>query len=286
MTRRLTLAALLALLPSLAAAQMGSVPPPRPATPGVLQEIGFDQRLGGQVPLELAFTDEAGRAVKLADYFGKKPVVLSLVYYECPMLCTISLNGLAGALEALSFVPGQEFEVLTVSFDPGETPVLAAAKKKAYLARYKRSGAHEGWHFLTGTKQSVDALTRAVGFRYVWDEATRQWAHPAGILVLTPQGTISHYLFGVEYAPKDLRLALVDAAGGRIGNPVDQLLLYCYQYDPQTGRYSASILNLVRLGGVLTILGLGAFILTASRKRRPRAAPDGAPPGPESPGVR
>jgi len=187
------------------------------------------------------------------------------------MLCTISLNGLAGALEVLSFVPGQEFEVVTVSFDPTDTPVLAAAKKKAYLARYKRPGAHAGWHFLTGPKESVEALTRAVGFRYVWDEATKQFAHPAGLLVLTPEGRISHYLFGVEYAPTDLRLALVDAAGGRIGTPVDQLLLYCYQYDPQTGRYSAAILNLVRVAGALTVLGLGAFILTASRRRRPRS---------------
>ena len=279
MTRRTTLALLLALLPALASAQMGAAPPPQPATPGVLQEIGFDQRLGEAVPLDLAFTDEDGRAVKLADYFGEKPVVLSLVYYECPMLCTISLNGLAGALEVLSFVPGQEFEVVTVSFDPEETAALAAAKKKAYMARYRRPEAHAGWHFLTGPKESVEALTRAVGFRYVWDAATKQWAHPAGLLVLTPEGKISHYLFGVEYAPKDLRLALVDAAGGKIGNPVDQLLLYCYQYDPQTGRYSASILNLVRLGGVLTVLGLGAFILTASRKRRPQpAAADPAPP--------
>jgi protein SCO1/2 len=265
----------LTLVPAMAAAQMGAVPPPRPATPGVLPEIGFDQRLGETVPLDLAFTDETGRSVKLGDYFGKRPVVLSLVYYQCPMLCTISLNGLAGALEVLSFVPGQEFEILTVSFDPAETPVLAAAKKQAYMARYKRPEADAGWHFLTGSKASVEALTRAVGFRYVWDEATKQFAHPAGILVLTPEGKISHYLFGVEYAPKDLRLSLVDAAKGKIGNLADQLLLYCYQYDPQTGRYSASILNVVRLGGALTVLGLGAFILTATRKRR---AGPGAPP--------
>jgi len=282
MRRRVAVAFLLAVLPSLAAAQMGAAPPPRPATPGVLQEIGFDQRLGESVPLDLAFSDETGRSVKLSDYFGKKPVVLSLVYYECPMLCTISLNGLAGALEVLSFVPGQEFEVVTVSFDPKETPELAAAKKKAYMARYKRPEAHAGWHFLTGPSESVEALTRAVGFRYVWDAATRQFAHPAGLLVLTPEGKISHYLFGVEYAPKDLRLALVAAAGGKIGNAADQLLLYCYQYDPQTGRYSASILNLVRLAGAATVLGLGAFILTATRRRRPRPAS----PAAETPGER
>ena len=280
--RRASIAALLALLPTLAAAQLGPPPPP-PATPGVLQEIGFDQRLGESVPLDLAFTDETGKSVRLSDYFGKKPVVLSLVYYKCPMLCTISLNGLAGALEVLSFVPGQEFEVVTVSFDPTESPTLAAAKKRAYMARYKRPEAHAGWHFLTGPKESVEALTRAVGFRYVWDEATKQFAHPAGLLVLTPEGKISHYLFGVEYAPKDLRLALVDAAGGKIGNLADQVLLYCYQYDPMTGRYSASILNLLRVLGSLTVLALGTFIVTASRKRRPRL-----PPGPadETPGER
>jgi protein SCO1/2 len=253
--RRAAITLLLALLPALAAAQLGAPPPPPPATPGVLQEVGFDQHLGETIPLDLAFRDETG---------------------------AISLNGLAGALEVLSFVPGQEFEVVTVSFDPAETPELAAAKKKAYLARYRRPGAHAGWHFLTGPKESVDALTRAVGFRYVWDEATKQFAHPAGLLVLTPEGRISQYLFGVEYSPKDLRLALVDAAGGRIGNVADQLLLYCYRYDPQTGSYSASILNLVRLGGALTVLGLAGFMLMANRKRRPRP---GSKPS-ETPGER
>ena len=209
--------------------------------------------------------------MKLGDYFGKKPVVLSLVYYQCPMLCTISLNGLAGALEVLSFVPGQEFEVLTVSFDPNEGPVLAAAKKKAYMTRYKRPEADKGWHFLTGPRDSVERLTKAVGFRYVWDAETKQFAHPAGILVATPDGKIANYLFGVEYSPKDLRLALVDAAGGKIGNAVDQVLLYCYQYDPKTGRYSAAILNLVRVGALLTVVALGGFIFSTARRRRGKA---------------
>jgi protein SCO1/2 len=238
------------------------------ATPGILQEIGWDQKLGGRVPLDLVFHDETGKAVKLGDYFGKKPVVLSLVYYQCPMLCTLSLNGLAGALEVLSFVPGKEFEVVTVSFDPREGPVLAAAKKKAYMTRYKRSEAQRGWHFLTGSKESVDALTSAVGFRYVWDADTKQFAHPAGMLVATPEGRISHYLFGVEYSPKDLRLALVDAADGRIGGPVDQLLLFCYQYDAKAGRYSASILNVLRLAAVATVVALGGFIMITSMRRR------------------
>jgi protein SCO1/2 len=272
MTRRLFAAVFLLALPALAAAQMGPVPPPpMAATPGVLQEVGFDQKLGDAIPLDLAFKDEAGKDVKLGDYFGSKPVVLSLVYYQCPMLCTLSLNGLAGALEVLSFVPGQEFEVVTVSFDPKEGPVLAAAKKNASMTRYKRPGADKGWHFLTGSKESVDRLTKAVGFRYVWDAETKQFAHPAGILVATPEGRIANYLFGVEYSPKDLRLALVDAAGGKIGNAVDQVLLYCYQYNPQAGRYSASILNLVRVAGLLTVVALGGFILAATMRRRGRA---------------
>jgi protein SCO1/2 len=271
MKRFAAVAALALGLPIAADAQMGPVPPPpMQATPGVLQEIGWDQRLGDPLPLDATFQDETGRTVKLGDYFGKKPVVLSLVYYQCPMLCTLSLNGLAGALEVLSFVPGQEFEVVTVSFDPKEGPVLAAAKKKAYMARYKRSEAERGWHFLTGSKESVDALTRALGFRYVWDADTRQFAHPAGMAVATPEGRISHYLFGVEYSPKDLRLALVDAAGGKIGNAVDQVLLYCYQYDPKTGRYSASILRVLRLLAVATVVAIGGFILSTTMRRRGR----------------
>jgi len=273
MTRQAGLALLLlAALPALAAAQLGPAPPPpRQATPGILQEIGFDQRLGEPLPLDLAFKDETGKDVRLGDYFGKKPVVLSLVYYQCPMLCTLSLNGLAGALEVLSFVPGQEFEVVTVSFDPREGTVLAAAKKKAYMSRYKRPGAAAGWHFLTGQKPAIDGLTRAVGFRYAWDAETKQFAHPAGILVATPEGRISHYLFGVEYSPRDLRLALVASGRGQIGNVVDQVLLYCYQYDPSTGRYSAAILNVVRLAGLATLLALGGFILSTTMRRRGRA---------------
>jgi protein SCO1/2 len=274
---RTTLAAALALaLPAAAAAQLGPNPP-MPATPGILQQVGFDQHLGDRIPLDLAFKDETGKDVRLADYFGSKPVVLTLVYYRCPMLCTLSLNGLAGALEVLSFVPGQEFEVVTVSFDPHEGPVLARAKKQVYLKRYNRSGAERGWHFLTGPQASAEALTRAVGFRYAWDEATKQWAHPAGSVVLTPDGRISKYLYGVEYSPKDLRLALVDASGGRIGGLVDTVLMYCYSYDPKTGRYSASVLNLVRVGAVLTLAALVGFMVVSSRRRaggRPGGRPE------------
>jgi protein SCO1/2 len=271
-SRSLALAVCLMSWPASAVAQLGPAPPPPGSgNAAILQDLGFDQNLGGQLPLDLPFRDETGRPVRLGDYFGERPVVLSLVYYECPMLCTISLNGLARALKVLSFVPGQEFEVVTVSFDPSETPDLAAAKKKAYAAQLERAEGARGWHFLTGDAPAIEALTGAVGFRYAWDEATQQFAHPAGIVVATPDGTVSHYLFGVEYSPKDLRLALVDSAQGRLGNPVDQFLLYCYQYDPSTGRYSASILNLVRLGGLLTIVGMVALILTMSRRARARA---------------
>ncbi len=276
MSRRLVLGLLVLVVPGAASAQLGPPPPlPGGGKPEILREIGFDQKLGGRISLDLAFRDESGREVRLADYFEERPVVLSLVYYDCPMLCTLSLNGLARALKVLSFVPGQEFEVLTVSFDPRETPDLAAAKKKAYMAQYQRKEGARGWHFLTGDAAAVRTLTEAVGFRYVWDDDTQQFAHPAGIVVATPEGTISQYLFGVEYSPKDLRLALVDSAGGRIGNPIDQLLLYCYQYNPSSGRYSASILNLVRVGGLLTVVAMTAFILSMTLRPRGKARPSG-----------
>ncbi|MCG6920697.1 MAG: SCO family protein [Acidobacteria bacterium] len=270
MSRPVPAALALLVLPALAAAQIGPNPPPMAVgQPEILQEIGWDQKLGEKIPLDLAFKDEEGRDVVLADYFGDKPVVLGLVYYRCPMLCTISLNGLARALEVLSFVPGQQFEVLTVSFDANEGTELAAAKKRAYMASYDKSdeGA-QGWHFLTGDQESVDRLTRAVGFRFAWDEETKQFAHPAGILVAAPDGTITHYLFGVEYSPKDLRLALVAAGQGEVGNAVDQVLLYCFQYDPKTGRYSAAILNIVRIAGVVTLLAMAGLLLSISRRRR------------------
>jgi protein SCO1/2 len=237
-------------------------------TPPALREVAFEQKLAHQVPLDIVLKDEAGRDVMLGDYFGKRPVVLSLVYYECPMLCTLTLNGLTSALSVLSFDVGREFDVVTVSFEPKETPELAAAKKAAYLKRYKRDGAEAGWHFLTGDKPQLDRLTKAVGFRYVWDERTKQWAHPSGIVTLTPQGRISHYLFGIEYAPKDLRLSLVEAAQGNIGTAVDQVLLYCYQYDPAMGRYGAAVMRLLRAASVLTVLALSGFVLLMLRRER------------------
>jgi protein SCO1/2 len=236
--------------------------------PDALREVGFDQRLGESLPLDVALRDESGRTVHLRDYFGRKPVALDLVYFDCPMLCTVSLNGLVSALGVVSFLPGREFELLTISFDSREGPSLAAHKKKAYLARLKRPEADAGWHFLTGDKASVDAIAKAVGFRYAWDEETKQFAHPAGLLVLTPQGRISRYLYGIEYAPKDLQLALVESAEGKISSPVDQLLLYCYQYNPLTGRYGPTIMTVLRLAAVLTVAALGGFVFWSWRKER------------------
>jgi protein SCO1/2 len=258
-------AALAAVFVSAAAVALAQ---PAQEKPTLLRDVGYDQRLGEQVPLDLVFRDETGRALPLRSLFRGRSVVLSLVYYECPMLCTLTLNGLGSALSVLTFDVGRDFDVVTVSFEPKETPRLAAAKKKTHLDRYRRPGAEEGWHFLTGDAGAIAALTRAVGFRYVWDAETRQYAHPAGLVVLTPQGRIARYMYGVEYAPRDLRLALVEASQGRIGNPVDTVLLYCYRYDPTRGRYAASVLRLVRLGGLLTVLALGSFILMSLRREK------------------
>jgi len=240
--------------------------PPAAEAPRILRDVGFDQHLGDTVPLDAVFRDESGRAVKLGDYFGRRPVVLSLAYYECPMLCTVTLNGLASALEVLAFDPGRDFEVVTVSFEPKETPELAAAKKAVYLRRYKRPGAAAAWHFLTGDAAAIRRLTGAVGFRYAWDERTKQYAHASGVMVLTADGRLARYLYGVEYAPKDLRFAIVEASQGRILSPVDRLLLYCYHYDPELGRYGKSVMALLRVGGVLTLAAIGAMIFGLRRR--------------------
>ena len=218
--------------------------------PKALTGVGIDQKLNEQLPLDLVFRNENGEDVKLGSYFGKKPVVLSLVYYQCPMLCNQVLNGMVTAFKVMAFKPGQEFEVVTVSFDPRETPALAASKKKTYvdyLPEAKRAGAASGWHFLTGDEASIKRITDAVGFRYHWDEATNQFAHASGIFVATPQGKLARYFYGIEYAPRDLRLGLIEAAENKIGSPVDQLLLYCFHYDPATGKYGAAVMNLMRL---------------------------------------
>ena len=247
-------------------------PPMGPVPTGnsteVLKQVGIDQRLNEQVPLDLRFRDEAGREVQLAEYFAKgKPVVLTLVYYECPMLCNQVLNGAVGAFQALPFTAGKEFEVVTVSFDDREGPELAARKKETYLRRYKREGSEAGWHFLTGDKASIEALARAVGFRYVWDEQSKQFAHASALMVATPTGRLSHYFYGIDYAPKDLRLALVEASEGKVGSPVDALLLYCYHYDPASGRF-APVMGVLRVAGVLTVAGVVALLLYLRRKTR------------------
>jgi protein SCO1 len=242
--------------------------PPAGAMPTLLQDIGLDQKLNGTLPLSLDFKDEQGRDVKLGDYFGKRPVILALVYYECPMLCTQVLNGLVSAIGTLSFSAGREFDVVAVSFDPGETPELARGKKAAYLDRYKRDGSEAGWHFLTGTQHSITQLTRAVGFRYAYNAEVDQYAHASGIMVVTPDGKLSHYFFGIEYGPRDLRLALIDAADRKIGSPVDQLLLACFHYDPKSGKYSLAIMRFVQAAGILTVVGIVLTILLLRRRDR------------------
>ncbi len=235
--------------------------------PPIAREIGIDQKLNQQIPADLQFKDEFGNNVTLAKYFnGNKPLVLTLVYYECPMLCTEVLNGLLKTLNVMNLQVGNDFDVLTVSFDSKETPSLASAKKAAYVKAYKHDGANKGWHFLTGTKSSIDKITKATGFRYAYDPKSDLFAHGAAIMVLTPQGKISHYFYGVEFSARDLRLALVEASQGKIGSATDQILLFCFHYDPSQGKYSAYALNFVRLGGIITIICLGIFIVRHRKK--------------------
>jgi protein SCO1 len=243
---------------------------PSSTVPAALREIGFDQNLDHHVPLDTIFRDEDGRTVRLGDYFGKRPVVMLFAYYDCPMLCTVVINGLASALNVLSLSPGRDFEIVTVSFNPKDTPATATAKKAAYIARYKQPGASTAWHFLTGDQPSIDRLTKAAGFRYVWDAQTSQFAHPTGVMVLTPDGRLARYLFGIEYGPRDLRYAIVDASEGRVGSAVDAVLLYCYHYDPETGRYGVAIMRLLRTAAAATVLALGTFIVVMIRKEKRR----------------
>jgi protein SCO1 len=237
--------------------------------PKALNGVGIDQKLNEQLPLDLVFRNEKGESVKLGDYFGKKPVVLSLVYYSCPMLCTQVLNGMVSAFKVMAFKPGQEFEVVTVSFDPRETPALATAKKNTYvnyLPEAERSKAAGGWHFLTGDEPSIKRLTDSVGFRYHFDDATNQFAHASAIYVATPQGKLARYFYGIEYAPRDLRLGLIEAAENKIGSPVDQLMLYCFHYDPATGKYGAAVMNMIRAGGIATVIIIVGLLLMLRRR--------------------
>lgn len=245
--------------------------------PLALRDIGIEQRLGAQVPLELSFRDETGRTVRLGDYFGKRPVIISLVYYNCPKLCNLVLNGLVGGLRTLPFTVGKEFDVVTVSFDPSEGAADAVKKKELVMHDYGRASeaatVSAGWHFLTGDKNSIDALANAVGFKYAFDTATNQYAHASGVMLATPEGKLSHYFYGIEYAPRDLKFGLVQASAGEIGSVVDKLTLYCYHYDPTTGRYAPVIMNIMRLTGVLTVIGLVVLISLLHRRRRRREQP-------------
>jgi len=250
------------------AGDLRAAAPAAPVDPA--KDIGFDQKLGNLVDLDLAFRDESGQGVRLRDYARERPVILSLAYYGCPMLCGLALQGLASSLKPLTFEPGREFEVVTVSFDPRETSEMARQAKSTALEIYGRQGGSSGWHFLTGDEAAIRRLTDAVGFRYAWDEESREYAHATGIVLLTPEGQVSRYLFGIDYAPKDLRLGLIESAGGRIGTLTDRLLLLCYKYDPHTGRYSATAMNAVRAGAVLCVLGIGTFLIVMFRRERRR----------------
>ena len=247
-----------------ASAQLAGTTPPPIGTvtsaskqlPGPLEEVGFDQLLDSQLPLTARFRDANGATVELGSYFGDRPVIVMPMYYECPMLCTLVTNGLTAALKTLPLNVGEEFTVIAYSIDPQETPEMAAAVKKRVLSRYGRDESTDGWHFLTGEPDSITALSQAIGFRAEYDESIDEYAHTAGFVIATPQGQVARYFFGIEYPPRDVRLALVEAAAGNIGSVVDQVLLFCFRYNPETGRYSSLTLKVVRLGGGLTVAGM------------------------------
>jgi len=243
--------------------------------PKALKNVGIDQRLNEQVPLDAVFKDEQGQEVRLGQFFKGKPVVLSLVYYSCPMLCTQVLNGQLGAFRNVSFNIDEQFEVVTVSFDARETPQLASAKKQTYIKGYNRPSGEAGWHFLTGDEVNITRLTEAVGFRFAWDEQTKQFAHASGIMLLTPDGKLARYFYGIDYPPKDLRMALVEASQNKIGTPVDALMLYCYHYDPATGKYGVVVMNVLRLAGIVTVILIVGMILVL-RKRGPNSTTQAA----------
>jgi len=259
-----------ALLTASVSAQMnnGVMSPPANTRPPRLENVGITQHLDGQVPPDLIFRDETGKTVNLGNYFGRKPLILNLVYYNCTMLCGEALAGLSSAMRLIKFDVGNEFDVVTVSFDPRETPEMAAAKKRDYVGRYGRANAAAGWHFLTGPPESIDALSKAVGFQYQFDAKSNQFAHATAIMVLTPQGRLSRYFYGVDFPPKDLRMGLVEASQGKIGNAVDAVLLYCYHYNPESGKYGAMVGNILRLAAAATILLLGGLLFILWRLDR------------------
>lgn len=267
-----SLALLVVLVSSVATvglAQILSGPDTKQARPPGLEHVGIEQKLDAQVPLDLQFRDENGATVKLGDYFHTgRPVVLNLVYYQCPMLCGEVLQGLTATVKVIKFMPGKDFEIVTVSIDPREAPELAKEKKKTFLERLDRPGAEKGWHFLVGQKDQIDKLTNAVGWQYEYDPKTDQFAHAAGIVLLTPKGKVSQYYYGVEYSARDMRLGMIEASQNKIGTLADAVLLYCYHYDPRTGKYGAAITNIVRLAGIVTVVVLGGFIVIMFRHDR------------------
>jgi protein SCO1/2 len=262
-----------AVLVSCAALADSSATPPRLPGP-----VSIQQKLDSEVPLNLMLRDESGNVVRLGDYFRGKPVLLNFMYYRCPMLCSMVMEGVSSALTELKFDVGKEFDVITVSIDPRDTAEQALQMKEKYTKRYGRTGAREGWHFLTANDSAIKALTKSVGFQYAYDQQHDQFAHGTVLLVLTPQGRLSRYLYGFEYKPRDLRLALVEASSGRIGGPTDQLLLLCYHYDPAVGKYGRSALNFVRAGGMATVVSLAAFIIVMIRKERRSEGPQSSSP--------
>src|ERR1700682_5378400 len=284
MIRLYSITALAALLTGSLAASAQTIPSDVGAAssslPSALQNVGFEPQLNTQIPHDAAFRDEAGREVRLGDYFGHKPVVLALVYYSCPMLCDQVQLGVVGTLKMLSFTPGQDYEVVFVSFVPHDTPKLAAKKKEAALSHYRRPETSSGWHFLSGSEESIEVVAKAANFRYSFDQDNKVFAHASGIMLLTPDGRISRYFYGVEYPSRDVRLGLVDASAGKIGTPIDHLLLFCFQYNPQTARYSATILKAVRLGGILTIFSIVVGVLIFRRRDRTAQHANPRPPMP------
>jgi len=236
-------------------------------TPPQLREVSFKQRLGQQLPLDARLLDETGKSVALGDFFASgRPVVLAFVYYRCPMLCIQVMNGISSALKALPFAPGTDFDVVLVSFDPRDTPADAAEKKRTHLQYWSAESTAAGWHFLTADEPTIRRVTAAAGFTYRWDETQQQFAHVSGLLVMTPDGRLSRYFYGIEYSPKELRLALVESGEGRVGSVVDELLLYCFHYDPEAGRYGAVVMNLIRLGGVVMLAVMAGFFLLTRRR--------------------
>ncbi len=270
---RLTLVTTSLILLSLAGWSSDQLPAPSSTAPPMLKDVGIDAKPGSPLPLDLTFRDETGKDVHLADFFNKRPVILTLVYYKCPMLCTLVLNELTRTLNVMTEDAGKDFDIVTVSFNPNETPELANAKKQEYLRIYRRPTAPAGWHFLTGDETQIRALTNAVGFRYAFDPKTQQYVHASGVVVVTPQGILGRYFYGIQYSAKDLRLAMIDAANGKSSSPTGKVLFYCFQYDPSTGRYSLAIMRLIQIGFITTVASLVTFMWVTHRRQKNKALP-------------